>query len=152
MEEIYAGVGGRSFSVSLDVRKTLDGLDGQDGQDCLDVQDVRNVLDVQDFGSRPGICPTRPFRCRLLWKEKHLAQSLPLVDPGGLCPRSRVCGGKGHRRRTELAAMARAYGHRRIPDRQSTRPMDDKFDASPAAVGKKLFLRGRQNLYCLAEK
>lgn len=29
--------------------------------------------------------------------------------------------------------------------------LDDGFDASPAAVGKELFLRGRQNLYCLAE-
>ena len=29
--------------------------------------------------------------------------------------------------------------------------LDDRFDASPAAVGKELFLRGRENLYCLAE-
>ncbi|MFN0130000.1 MAG: PQQ-binding-like beta-propeller repeat protein [Verrucomicrobiales bacterium] len=30
--------------------------------------------------------------------------------------------------------------------------LDDKFDASPVAVGKSLLLRGHQNLYCLAEK
>lgn len=30
--------------------------------------------------------------------------------------------------------------------------LDDGFDASPAAVGKELFLRGRQHLYCLAER
>ena len=30
--------------------------------------------------------------------------------------------------------------------------LDEKFDASPAAVGKDLFLRGREHLYCLAEK
>lgn len=29
--------------------------------------------------------------------------------------------------------------------------LDDGFDASPAAVGKEMFLRGRQHLYCLAE-
>jgi outer membrane protein assembly factor BamB len=29
--------------------------------------------------------------------------------------------------------------------------LDDAFDASPALVGRDLFLRGRQNLYCLAE-
>jgi hypothetical protein len=30
--------------------------------------------------------------------------------------------------------------------------LDDKFDASPAAVGNELFLRGRQNFYCIAGK
>ena len=30
--------------------------------------------------------------------------------------------------------------------------LEDKFDASPAAVGKDLFLRGREYLYCVAEK
>jgi len=30
--------------------------------------------------------------------------------------------------------------------------LEDKFDASPAAVGKDLFLRGREHLYCVAEK
>ena len=30
--------------------------------------------------------------------------------------------------------------------------LDDKFDASPAAFGKELFLRGREYLYNLAEK
>jgi outer membrane protein assembly factor BamB len=29
--------------------------------------------------------------------------------------------------------------------------LDDRFDASPAIVGKQLFLRGHQNLYCIAE-
>jgi outer membrane protein assembly factor BamB len=29
--------------------------------------------------------------------------------------------------------------------------LDDGFDASPAAVGKELFLRGRKHLYCIAE-
>ena len=29
--------------------------------------------------------------------------------------------------------------------------LDDKFDASPAAVGKELFLRGQAYLYCIAE-
>ncbi len=28
--------------------------------------------------------------------------------------------------------------------------LDDRFDASPAAVGKELFLRGHQNMYCIA--
>jgi outer membrane protein assembly factor BamB len=28
--------------------------------------------------------------------------------------------------------------------------LDDKFDASPAVAGKELFLRGHQNLYCIA--
>ncbi len=30
--------------------------------------------------------------------------------------------------------------------------LDEKFDASPAAVGKDLFLRGREYLYCITEK
>ena len=30
--------------------------------------------------------------------------------------------------------------------------LDDDFDASPAIVGKELFLRGKRNLYCLAEE
>ena len=34
----------------------------------------------------------------------------------------------------------------------ATNKLDDKFDASPAAVGKDLFLRGREYLYCVAEK
>ena len=34
----------------------------------------------------------------------------------------------------------------------ATNKLDEKFDASPVAVGKELFLRGRQYLYCIAEK
>ncbi|HEX8295106.1 MAG TPA: PQQ-binding-like beta-propeller repeat protein [Chthoniobacteraceae bacterium] len=34
----------------------------------------------------------------------------------------------------------------------ATNKLDDKFDASPAAVGKELFVRGHKSLYCLAEK
>ena len=34
----------------------------------------------------------------------------------------------------------------------ATNRLDEKFDASPAAVGKQLFLRGHEYLYCLAEK
>jgi outer membrane protein assembly factor BamB len=34
----------------------------------------------------------------------------------------------------------------------ATNKLEDKFDASPVAVGKELFLRGRENLYCIAEK
>jgi outer membrane protein assembly factor BamB len=33
----------------------------------------------------------------------------------------------------------------------ATNVLEDKFDASPAIVGKELFLRGHENLYCLAE-
>lgn len=34
----------------------------------------------------------------------------------------------------------------------ATNKLDDKFDASPVAVGNSLLLRGHQHLYCLAEK
>ncbi len=34
----------------------------------------------------------------------------------------------------------------------ATNKLDDRIDASPAAVGKELFLRGHQSLYCIAEK
>jgi outer membrane protein assembly factor BamB len=34
----------------------------------------------------------------------------------------------------------------------ATNRLDDKFDASPAAAGKDLFLRGREYLYCITEK
>jgi len=37
-------------------------------------------------------------------------------------------------------------------EKLATNKLDDKFDASPAAVGKELFLRGQKNLYCIAEK
>ncbi|MCI0744707.1 MAG: PQQ-like beta-propeller repeat protein [Verrucomicrobia subdivision 3 bacterium] len=33
----------------------------------------------------------------------------------------------------------------------ATNKLDDKFDASPAAVGKELFLRGHDYVYCIAE-
>ncbi|HEY2951384.1 MAG TPA: PQQ-binding-like beta-propeller repeat protein, partial [Verrucomicrobiae bacterium] len=34
----------------------------------------------------------------------------------------------------------------------ATNKLEEKFDASPAAVGQELFLRGHQFLYCIAEK
>ncbi len=34
----------------------------------------------------------------------------------------------------------------------ATNKLDEPIDASPAAVGKELFLRGHQSLYCIAEK
>ena len=34
----------------------------------------------------------------------------------------------------------------------ATNKLDDKTDASLALVGKDLFVRGRQNLYCIGEK
>ena len=34
----------------------------------------------------------------------------------------------------------------------ATNKLDEKFDASPAVVGKELFLRGHQYLYCIAAK
>jgi hypothetical protein len=34
----------------------------------------------------------------------------------------------------------------------ATNRLEDKFDASPAAVGKDLFLRGKDYLYSIAEK
>jgi outer membrane protein assembly factor BamB len=33
----------------------------------------------------------------------------------------------------------------------ATNVLDDRIDASPAAVGKELFLRGHQYLYCIAQ-
>jgi outer membrane protein assembly factor BamB len=33
----------------------------------------------------------------------------------------------------------------------ATNRLDDRFDASPAVVGNELFLRGRKNLYCIAQ-
>jgi len=32
----------------------------------------------------------------------------------------------------------------------ATNKLDDRFDASPAVVGREMFLRGKQNLYCIA--
>lgn len=34
----------------------------------------------------------------------------------------------------------------------ATNTLDDEFNASPVVVGEELFLRGRQHLYCIAEK
>jgi len=36
-------------------------------------------------------------------------------------------------------------------EKLATNKLDDKFDASPAAAGKELFLRGKEYLYCLTE-
>jgi len=33
----------------------------------------------------------------------------------------------------------------------ATNQLDDTFDASPAVVGSKLYLRGEKHLYCIAE-
>ena len=33
----------------------------------------------------------------------------------------------------------------------SRNELDDGFDASPVVIGNELFLRGRRNLYCIAE-
>jgi outer membrane protein assembly factor BamB len=38
------------------------------------------------------------------------------------------------------------------PEVVATNKLDDGFDASPAIAGNELFLRGRESLYCLAEK
>jgi outer membrane protein assembly factor BamB len=37
-------------------------------------------------------------------------------------------------------------------EKLATNQLEDKFDASPAVVGKDLLLRGREHLYCIAEK
>ena len=37
-------------------------------------------------------------------------------------------------------------------EKLATNQLDEKFDASPAAVGKDLFLRGHEYLFCIAEK
>ena len=34
----------------------------------------------------------------------------------------------------------------------ATNKLEDRFDASPAAVGRDLFLRGKEYLYCLATR
>ena len=34
----------------------------------------------------------------------------------------------------------------------ATNVLNDRIDASPAVVGKEIFLRGHQHLYCIAEK
>ena len=34
----------------------------------------------------------------------------------------------------------------------ATNPLDERIDASPALAGNDLFLRGRETLYCIAEK
>jgi outer membrane protein assembly factor BamB len=34
----------------------------------------------------------------------------------------------------------------------ATNKLEDRFDASPALVGKELFLRGHQHLYCISEE
>ena len=38
------------------------------------------------------------------------------------------------------------------PEALAVNQLDEKFDASPVAAGKDLFLRGHQYLYCLTEK
>ncbi|GIT78142.1 MAG: hypothetical protein Ct9H300mP32_5240 [Verrucomicrobiota bacterium] len=34
----------------------------------------------------------------------------------------------------------------------ATNELDEKFDCSPAVVGNQIFLRGKENLYCIATK
>ena len=33
----------------------------------------------------------------------------------------------------------------------ATNTLDDGFDASPCVIGDNLYLKGRKNLYCIAE-
>jgi len=33
----------------------------------------------------------------------------------------------------------------------ATNTLDEKFDSSPAIVGKEIFLKGKKYLYCIAE-
>lgn len=50
--------------------------------------------------------------------------------------------------RNGVAAVLKASGQLEV---LTTNRLDDRFDASPALAGRDLFLRGRENLYCLAE-
>ena len=56
-----------------------------------------------------------------------------------------------------FASLARAYDLVVLKqsdklDIMSVNRLEERFDASPAAVGHELFLRGRDYLYCIAEK
>jgi hypothetical protein len=48
-----------------------------------------------------------------------------------------------HRRRVEVGRQAEVL---------ATNKLDDVFDASPAVVGKTLYLRGERHLYAIEEK
>ena len=52
---------------------------------------------------------------------------------------------------TDLSGTTMVISHtRELPEMLSTNQLDDQFSASPAIVGKELFLRGK-HLYCISE-
>ena len=52
---------------------------------------------------------------------------------------------------TDLDGATIVMSSGEIPRFISTNQLDDSFSASPAIVGKEIFLRGKQYLYCIAE-
>ncbi len=53
---------------------------------------------------------------------------------------------------TDREGVTIVLSHSEMPRMLSANRLDDRFSASPAIVGKELFLRGEQFLYCLANQ
>lgn len=51
---------------------------------------------------------------------------------------------------TDLDGRTLVFTHDDQPEHLALNPLDDSFAATPALVGKELFLRGREFLYCIA--
>ena len=52
---------------------------------------------------------------------------------------------------TDLDGRTVVFTHAEQPKMLALNLLDDQFAATPALVGKDLFLRGQTNLYCIAE-
>ncbi|MCP4506672.1 MAG: hypothetical protein GY826_09800, partial [Fuerstiella sp.] len=53
---------------------------------------------------------------------------------------------------TDLNGRTLVFTHDDQPEYLALNPLDDSFAATPALVGTDLFLRGRQFLYCIADR
>ena len=53
---------------------------------------------------------------------------------------------------TDLEGTTLVISHDDIPNFLALNRLDDSFSASAAIVGRELFLRGEENLYCIAEE
>ena len=61
-------------------------------------------------------------------------------------------GGGGRVYITDRSGITMVIKHGTTYEVLARNRLDDSFSASPAIVGREMYLRGRQNLYCIAEE
>ncbi len=80
------------------------------------------------------VCEYFPVIKSFVWYPEFESDLFKVLWPGGCNP--------GHLRPSQVPKVVQVLARNQL---------DDSFSASPAVVGKELYLRGQANLYCLAE-